>query len=201
MGPSCFQLHHPAVIIIVNAEHSVKSISVRTGEGSRAPDLLRMGELLYHLSYAGVRASVLLCFCAYGSRGSNPADRLRLNGQCPQLCLRRCIRASGTPVPLPQVAMAEGGGIDPLPCGTPLSRRLASPSAAPSMIGVTDETRTRFLRGHNPVPRLLRPRPQWTLPGSNGRPSRCERGALPSELSVHMILVFVPLAGLEPTYP
>ena len=45
--------------------------------------------------------------------------------------------------------------------------------------GVNDGTRTRFRRGHNAVPRRLRPRSPCTRLGSNQRSPRCERGAFP----------------------
>ena len=51
--------------------------------------------------------------------------------------------------------------------------------------GVTDGTRTRYLRDHNPVPRPLRPRPQYQRWGSNPHPRGPQPRALPTELHWH----------------
>lgn len=49
----------------------------------------------------------------------------------------------------------------------------------PQCDGVTDRTRTGFLRGHIPACRPLQPRPQSTREESNLRHPLCERGGLP----------------------
>lgn len=53
------------------------------------------------------------------------------------------------------------------------------PSIGPHTVGVTDETRTRFLRDHNPALRPLQLPPTCTPRDSNPRASSCKEGALP----------------------
>src|SRR6266545_2405636 len=131
-----------------------------------------------------LRPPFSVCVLRCGRRGAGS------NRHVP--CGTDCFRDSGRRHLSAGLAFAARAGLEPAEPRV----RTEGGTPSPTWHGVSGGARTRFLRGHVPVPRSLRLRTQSERPGSNRRPPPWQGGAL--TCCATFARLCAPSAGIEP---